>query len=103
MSYAQTAKKIQNAINNKMTGAKLIINTQQWYSEDKNRPVTCYIVKQSTTEEGKKSYRQNIELFKTYSTIQLVLFLRDYWYELNGWEIPTDNEVWEGVKKNNGN
>ena len=28
----------------------------------------------------------------------MVLFLRDYWYEFNGWEVPNDNEVWNKVK-----
>ena len=40
----------------------------------------------------------NIELFSTYSQLQLVLFLRDYWYTLNGWEVPQNNTVWEEIK-----
>lgn len=95
-SFAQLAKKLQQAINNSSAGAKLLINTSQWYSDDKKRPVTCYIVKQNMKDEKGKNH--GIELFKTYSHVQLVLWLRDYWYELNGWEVPHDNEVWEEVK-----
>lgn len=96
-SYANIAKKLQNAINQR-SGAKILINTQQWYSEDKGRAVTVYTVRQSTSNKD-ESHRQTIELFRTYSHVQLVLWLRDYWYELNGWEIPADNKEWEEVKK----
>lgn len=95
---SSTAKRLQSAINQR-AGAKIIINTQQWYSEDKGRTVTSYIIKQSTTmPDDEKPYRHNIELFRTYSQVQLVLWLRDYWYQLNGWEIPNDNETWEVLK-----
>lgn len=97
-SYARTAKKLQSAINQR-TGAKLLINTQQWYSEDKGRTVTCYLVKQSNAMSGDtKTYKQTVELFRTYSQVQLVLWLRDYWYELNGWDVPQNNMEWEAVK-----
>lgn len=96
--YLNTAKKLQNAINVTF-GLKLLINTTQWYSEEKRCLVTMYTLKQVTNNE--KGKRANIDLFKTYSTIQLTLFLRDYWYELQGLEIPTDNAIWEGIKAKN--
>lgn len=95
-NYMSTAKKLQRAINDKFD-LKILINTSQWYSEDQQRPVNMYTVKQVlNNEKGKRSY---VELFKTYSTVQLTLFFRDLWYELNGWEIPKDNKIWEGIKK----
>jgi len=98
-SYARLAKKLQSAINQSTgDGAKLLINTQQWYSKDKGRTITSYVIKQSITD-GDKLYRHNVELFRTYSQVQMVLWLRDYWYELNGWEVPTDNDTWEELKK----
>lgn len=98
--YAQIAKKLQKAINDRCAD-KLLINTTQWYSKDKQRPVSCYVIKQQCTVEtnGGKSKRTSVELFRTYSHVQLVLWLRDYWYSLNGWEIPTDNEQWEEIKR----
>ena len=99
--YSQMAKKLQSAINQRAGDTKLIIDTKQWYSTDKDRPITTYVIKQSTKGDGKKKYRENIELFRTYSQIQMVLFLRDYWYRLNGIELPTDNEIWEEVKRQN--
>ena len=94
-----TARKLQTAIN-QQPGAKIVLNTTQWYSDEAGRAITRYIVKQSTTGKGDtQRWRQNVELFSTYSQVQLVLFLRDYLYELNGWDVPTDNEIWEEVKK----
>lgn len=95
--YAQLAKKLQSAINQRAED-KLLINTQQWYSEDKGRPITVYTIKQSIITNGKKNL---VELFKTYSQIQMLLWLRDYWYEINGWEIPHNNEIWEEMKQRN--
>ena len=51
-------------------------------------------------ETGK---HKNVELFKSTSQIQIVLFLRDLWFEMSGQEIPTDNAQWNSIKeKNNG-
>ena len=40
-----------------------------------------------------------MELFKSTSQIQVVLFLGYFWYDINGWEIPTDNEMWNNAKQ----
>ena len=95
--YINTAKKLQTACN-KRFGVKLLINTRQWYSKDQERAVTQYILFQTIQNED-KAKDVNAELFKTHSQVQLVLFLRDYWYKLNGWKVPNDNEQWEEVKK----
>ena len=97
-NFMSLARKLQGAINSR-PGAKVTINTSQWYSKDKQRTIICYTLRQSNEEDG---YKDSTVLFKTYSQIQLVLFLRDYWYTLNGWELPTDNEIWEEVKRRNG-
>lgn len=95
-TFAGVAKRLQTAINNKQPEIKILINTSQWYSEKRKRTITTYTIRQSHGK-GKKT----IELFKTYSQIQLVLWLRDYWYTLNGWEVPHDNPEWEEVKAQN--
>lgn len=94
--YIATARKLQTACN-KSFGVKLLINTRQWYSKDKDRAITQYSLIQTIQNED-KGKEVNIELFKTYSQVQLVLFLRDFWYELNGWEVPHDNIEWEEIK-----
>ena len=93
--------KLQSAINGK--GYKILYSTSQFYSEQQDRPVTQYIIKQvvedkelTGTNNKRRSY---IELFKSCSQIQIVLFLRDFWYEINGWEVPTDNEMWNTAKQ----
>ena len=93
--------KLQNAINGK--GYKLLYNKTQFYSEKQDRPVTQYTIRQVVSDpeavgtNNKKT--QYIELFKSCSQIQIVLFLRDFWYEINGWEVPTDNEMWNDAKQ----
>ena len=89
-NFNAMAKKLQNAINEKYN-EKLLLNRTQWYSEEENRPVTLFVVKKSILDT-ERNRKYQIELFSTYSQIYLVLFLRDYWYKLNGWEIPKDNE-----------
>ena len=88
--------KLQQAIN--AHGGQLIYNKNQFWSDKQNRPVTLYSIKTTLYNEktGRNSYK---ELFSSTSQIQIVLFLRDYWYELNGWEIPTDNELWNNAKE----
>ena len=57
-----------------------------------------YQIKQAYWDE-KKQRTTSVELFKSPSQIQILLFLRDLWYDANGWEVPTDNPMWEQVKK----
>jgi len=89
-------KKLQKAIN--LKGEKILYSTSQWYSEDQDRPVTLYSIKKAVWDEEKQK-NINIELFKSTSTIQILLFLRDYWYELNCMPVPTDNEKWNNIKQ----
>lgn len=92
--------KLQTAINGK--GYKLLYNKTQFYSDKQNRPVTQYTIKQVVEDDkdtGTNKRHHHIELFKTCSQIQVVLFLRDFWYEINGWEVPTDNTLWNEAKE----
>ena len=88
--------KLQQAIN--LKGGRLLYCTSQFYSIKENRPVTVYHIKQAVLDEETEKTK-NVELFKSASQLQIVLFLRDFWYEMNGWEVPTDNEVWNEKKK----
>ena len=95
-SDINTIRKLQMAINSK--GDKILINRQQFYSREQQRPITMYSVKQAVYDEEieKMSY---IELFASVSQIQIVFFLRDYWYRMTNQEIPTDNPMWEEAKQ----
>lgn len=103
--FGPTIKKLQRAINAKVED-KILINKTQVYHQDTDIVTEIIHIKKvicdSTTKKNKY-----IELFYSTSDVQIILFLRDYWYELNGWEIPTDNEEWNKVRekfvKDNGN
>lgn len=97
--YIRTARKLQNACK-KVFGVKLLIDQRQWYHKDRDTALTVYTLYQAMIDENDK--RSKVKLFQTYSQVQLVLFMRDFWYNLNGWEIPTNNKVWEGIKQKYG-
>ena len=88
--------KLQTAINQK--GYKILYSTSQFFSLTQNRPVTVYQVRQALVDE-EQGKTKSIELFKSTSQLQILLFLRDMWYEINGWEVPTDNEEWNEAKE----
>ena len=87
--------KLQQALN--MRGLRLMYSTTQFYSAKQDRPITVYHIKQAVYDENKEKF-VNEELFNTTSQIQVVLFLRDLWYSLNGKELPTDNEQWNAIR-----
>lgn len=95
--FGPTIKKLQNAING--TGKiHITINKTQYYVDQDNKIAEIIIVKQAHVNptSGKTNYE---EIFSSGSDVAIVLFLRDMWYELNGWEVPTDNEQWNETKR----
>ena len=95
-AFGPQIKKLQRAINENF-GEKILINKNQFYSKDADRPLELLIIKKAVWDNDKQRYK-NIELFSSPSDVQIVLWLRDYWYELNGWEVPVKNEEWLNVK-----
>lgn len=89
-------KKLQQAL--LMENEMVLITTSQFYSVDKHKIVTRYYVKKQIQSETDKNKSSMVELFSSCSQIQITLFLRDYLYELQGKEIPTDNEIWNQAK-----
>ena len=88
-------KKLQKALNNK--GDKILYQTSQFYSEQKQEPITFHHIKRSVKDE-ETGKNKHIELFKTTSMIQIVLLMRDLWYLANNIELPTDNEEWNKIR-----
>ena len=86
--YSSTIKKLHNAINNQFD-KKLLINKTQFYSEKSQKVIEMIVIKQAVWDEQKGRYI-NIELYKSCSDINILLYLRDMWYNLNGWEVPKD-------------
>jgi hypothetical protein len=94
-AQTQTIKKLQQAL--QFEGELILITTSQFYSMDKHKTVTRYhIKKQIQSDERNKS--SQVELFSSCSQIQITLFLRDYYYEVKGYEVPHDNPIWEQAK-----
>ncbi len=87
--------KLQQALNSK--GYRILYSTSQFYSNQQDRPVTVYHIKKAIYDE-EKGKNVVVELYKSASQIRIVLFLRDLWYDANGWEVPNDNKVWNEYK-----
>lgn len=88
-------KKLRTAINRK--GERLLYNTSEFFSEEQQRTITIYTIKRQVWNK-KLQKNKNIELFHSTSQIQIVLFLRDYWYQMNNIPLPTDNEKWNEIR-----
>lgn len=95
--FGPQIKKLQKAINENFD-QKILINKSQFYSADADRPLELIIIKKAIWDPDKDKFK-SVELFSSSSDVQIVLYLRDLWYELNGWEIPTDNEEWNRAKE----
>lgn len=88
-SNVEMIRKLQIALNSK--GLKVLCNRSQFFSEVQNRPVTMYKVAQSyMTSTGRTSHKT---LFESASQIQVVLFMRNLWYAVNGIPIPETNQM----------
>lgn len=96
-AFGPQIKKLQKAINEKYN-SRILINKNQFFSKDVDKPIELLVIKKAIWNEDKQKFKY-IEVFSSSSDIQIVLWLRDYWYELNGWEIPTDNEEWNKAKE----
>ena len=94
----KTIKKLQLGIKFKH-GVVLTLARNEWYSPKMDMIINDYIVKQlvKNEETGRSNY---VEIFKSTSKIQQCLFLRDFFYWLEGKEIPTDNEMWNEKRRN---
>ena len=98
-SYSVTIHKLQTAINLHFQ-QKILINKTQFYSESQNRPITVWVVQKVVPDESSRNGKQRyVKLFQSSSQVQILLFMRDMWYELNGWELPTNDEDWNKVRQ----
>lgn len=92
----KTMRTLQRAL--EFEGELILLTTSQFYSQDKHKVVTRYHVKKQIPNSEDKNKSTQVELFSSCSQIQIVLFLRDYLFELQGKEVPTDNEIWNQAK-----
>lgn len=92
----RTIKKLQKAL--QCEGELILITTSQFFSMKKHTTVTCYHIKKQIPSETDLNKSSQVELFSSCSQIQITLFLRDYYYEVTGREVPHDNPLWEAAK-----
>ena len=96
-SNSANIKKLIMALN--LHGMKIMYTTSQFWSEEEDRAITVYHVKQAVWDEDRGKYT-SVDLYKAPSQIQIVLYLRDLWYTINGKEVPQNNELWNKIKSN---
>lgn len=87
--------KLRNALN--LRGHKIAITKTEVFLQNKVFPSTLYTIKKAeyNAQTGKNKYK---ELFKTFAEIQVVLYLRDYWYILNNEPLPEADDKWEAIR-----
>ena len=93
----RTIKKLQQAL--LIEGELILITIDQFYSNEKCTTVNRYHVKKQIPSDEDRYKSSKVELFSSCSQIQIALFLRDYYYEIKGYEVPHDNPIWEAAKK----
>ncbi len=89
-----TSKKLVKALNTR--GYKLTFSTKQFIGTEGNVH-SYYSICKGVWNEDKHKYL-NKELYSSASMVRIVLFLRDMWYKENGWELPTDQELWNKLR-----
>ncbi len=87
--------KLIKALN--MRGYMLMYNKKQFMGVE-GKPHNLYSVTQAKWLPEKNKYGQ-VEVYKSTSTVRVVLFLRDLWFLENGQELPTDNEMWNQIRE----
>lgn len=88
-------KKLIQALNSK--GEMLMMNKKQFMGRE-GRPHNVFSVTKAEWDGDKNKYK-SIEIYKSTSLIRVALFLRDRWFSINGWELPTDNEMWNRIRE----
>ena len=101
-SQGALTRKIQRAVNSKLTDKKVLLTIGEFYSDTTKQTVPVYTIKLASRgicKNGNATYGDGEVIFKTSSSIQATLFLRDLYNHINGWEVPHDNAYWEMCKQ----
>lgn len=91
----QTSKKLIQALNSR--GYRLTLSTKQFMGRE-GQPHNMYSISRAIWNEEKEKYSHE-ELYSTTSMVRITLYLRDMWFDANGWELPTDQESWNKIRK----
>ena len=93
--FSKTTQKLIQALNSK--GHDLLFARKQFMGKE-GMPQNFYVLSKGCWNADKGKY-DTVDIYKTTSLIRMVLFLRDMWYTENGWELPTDNEMWNKIRE----
>lgn len=87
--------KLMKALNSR--GMMLLYNKKQFMGKE-GQPHNLYTISQAKWDASKGKYG-SVEIYKSTSTVRIVLFLRDLWFTINKQELPTDNEMWNKIRE----
>lgn len=90
-----TSKKLVKALNSR--GCLVTFNYKQFMGRE-GKPINYYSINKAVWDEEQGKYLHH-ELYSSASMVRIVMFLRDMWYKENGWELPTDQELWNKIRK----
>jgi len=93
-NLSQTSKKLIKALNSR--GHKYTFSTKQFMGSE-GLPHNYYTISSAEWCDERHKYI-NREMYSTTSMVRIALYLRDLWYLENGWELPTDQELWNGIR-----
>ena len=94
-SLLGTSKKLVKALNSR--GYTVTYGSKEFMAKDGtiHNMNMLYIV---TYNEEKNRY-DSTPIYSTPSLVRLVMYLRDFWYIINGQELPTDQELWNKLRQ----
>jgi len=95
VNLLKTSKKLMQALN--ANGCKLTFNVKEFMGVE-GKPVKYYSVCAAEWNENRHKYDSR-ELYSTTSLLRIVFYLRDMWYSLNGWDLPTDQKQWNELRE----
>lgn len=91
----KSINKLIQALN--MKGEMLLYNKKQFMGKE-GAPHNLYVISRAVWNADKGKYG-SVDLYKSTSTVRIVLYLRDMWFTVNGWDLPTDNEMWNQIRE----
>lgn len=95
VNLVRTSRKLCQALNAR--GDKITFNTKQFMGNE-GRVHTYYSINRAVWNPERNKYYHE-ELYSSSSMVRITLYLRDMWYKVNGWELPTDQEQWNNIRK----
>jgi hypothetical protein len=87
--------KLIKALNTR--GYMLMYNKKQFMGTE-GKPHNLYTVTQAKWDANRSRYGST-EVYKSTSTVRVVLFLRDLWFLEQGKELPMDNQMWNDIRE----